>query len=167
MLYQRKKNSTKIKLKRSKKQKALECYCESFDGSEDARKNIKKKKKKKEKGQPLARSPSIVSVPLWPVWNFFFLLQSRRRKRLNRVQMARYRRAVSRNRIRARLRPVACRSRPRPRIQGTSKSRAGRTPWKPGWWPGDWSCSTVSTSDICICDHHPASFVQLALWTIH
>lgn len=115
----------------------------------------------KQKGQPLARSPSIVSVPLWSVWNFFFLLQSRRRKRLNRVQMARYRRAVSRNRIRARLRPVACRSRPRPRIQGTSKSRAGRTPWKPGWWPGDWSCSTVSTSDICVCDHNSDSFVQL------
>lgn len=115
----------------------------------------------KQKGQPLARSPSIVSVPLWSVWNFFFLLQSRRRKRLNRVQMARYRRAVSRNRIRARLRPVACRSRPRPRIQGTSKSRAGRTPWKPGWWPGDWSCSTVSTSDICVCDQNSDSFVQL------
>ena len=61
MLYQRKKNSTKIKLKRSKKQKALECYCESFDGSEDARKNIKKKKKKKKKGNR-SRDPRLLSL---------------------------------------------------------------------------------------------------------
>jgi len=56
----------------------------------------------------------------------FFLLQSRRRKRLNRVRMARYRRAGP-------ARPPISVQRRRSRITGISKSRTGRTPSTPGW----------------------------------
>lgn len=90
-----------------------------------------------------ASQPSLIP-PLWRITHIsrhgltgvelFFLLQSRRRKRLNRMRMARYRRTASRRPpIWARPLPARrCRFRAWPRMPGTSKSRTGQTPSTPG-----------------------------------
>lgn len=62
---------------------------------------------------------------------FSFLLQSRKRKRLNKVQMARFRQMVRLRSTRARLRALRGLFQARPRIQGINKNRIGQTPLMP------------------------------------